>query len=370
MGKSVLISGAGVAGSTLAYWLGRHGFSVTVVERAADQRSSGHPVDVKGPAVAVAEAMGVMPQLREVATRVERLLFVDDEGRPRARVRTTVFSGSAGDREVEVSRADLARIMLKAAREHAEIRWGDTVTGLTPTGDGVDVTFAEGSPARFDLVVGADGAHSAVRRLAFGPEHEFRRHLGMYVAAVPVDRPFGSGREAILHNSPGRGFALHPGAGQPGAMFIFRHAEIPGLDYRDLARHKEILTAAYRNRLGRFAEHLDRARATDDLYFDAVSRIHLPRWSARHITLLGDAASSVSLFGNGSTLAIAGAHTLAEELTRSPADIPDALRRYEQRHRRLAAPHQRGYIAAALLLVPGSRAAITLRNTVIRLLPS
>ncbi|MFI5781291.1 FAD-dependent oxidoreductase [Nocardia sp. NPDC051570] len=368
MGKSVLISGAGVAGSTAAYWLARGGFRVTVVERAAGQRSSGNPVDVKGDAVGIVERMGVLPRLREVASRIDRLVFVDTDGRVRGGIRTAAFQGSAGNSEIEVPRAELASVLLSATRDHADIRWGDAISGLGQTGNGVEVTFERGAPERFDLVIGADGLHSAVRRLSFGPETEFVRHMGMYVATLPVDRPLRGEREVVMVNSPGLSLAVHPASGNPGAAFIFHHAAVPGFDHRDSEQHKRIVTEAYADRLGSFAHYLDRVRAAEDLYFDAVSRVRLPHWSIGNITLLGDAASSLSLFGDGSTLAVIGGHTLAEELGRGPEDIPAALRRYERRHRAVVAPRARGFLLASRLLVPKSRAGITLRDTAVRLL--
>ena len=371
MGMSVLISGAGIAGSTLAFWLARHGFGVTVVERATGQQSSGNPVDIKGPAVAVVEQMGIMPQLRAAATEVNRLVFVDADGRERASVSMKAFQGSAGDREVEIARADLAAILLSAARGSVEIRWGDSITGLAQDQGGADVTFDRAQPEHFDLVVGADGLHSAVRCLAFGPEARFVRHMGMYVATLPIDQLIGDERQMIMFNTPGRAIAVHPGSRQAGAAFMFRHRGVPDFDYRDLDRHKRLVTEAFAGRLGGFAGFLDRVHTADDLYFDSVSRVRLPHWTTGRVTLVGDAASCLSLFGDGSTLAVAGAYTLAEELARTPDDPPAALCRYEQRHRLLTARRQRGlFIAGAMLLVPRTRAGIALRNTAVRFMHS
>jgi 2-polyprenyl-6-methoxyphenol hydroxylase-like FAD-dependent oxidoreductase len=365
----VLISGAGLAGSTLAYWLAQYGSRVTVVERAAGRRSAGNPVDVKGPAVAVVEQMGIMPQVRAAASRVDRLVLVDAAGHERASVSMKAFQGSAGDREVEIARSDLAAILLSAVRGRADIRWGDSITGLVQDPDGVDVTFDRAEPERFDLVVGADGLHSTVRRLAFGPEPGFVRHMGMYVMTLPVERPIRGEREVLLFNTAGRALAVHPAHGNPGAAFMFRHPAVPDFDHRDVDLHKRLVTEAFAGRLGCFADVLDRVQIADDLYFDSVSRVRLPRWSTGRVTLVGDAASCLSLFGDGSTLAVAGGYTLAEELARTPDDLPAALRRYEQHHRRLATSQQRGLLTAAtMLLVPRSRAGIALRNSAVRLM--
>ncbi|WP_067664119.1 FAD-dependent oxidoreductase [Nocardia miyunensis] len=366
MRRRVLISGAGVAGSTLAYWLARQGWTVTVVERAAGQRSSGNPVDVKGPALDVVERMGIAPRLRASATAVRRIAFLDASGRERASMNINSIQGSPDGREIEIARADLAAALLSTAQDIAEIRWGETITGLTQRDGGVEVRFEHGEPARFDLVVGADGLHSGVRQLAFGPEHEFIRHMGMFVATLPVDRTLAGDHAVAMYNTPGRSFSVHPAHGIPLAAFIFRHAPVPGFDHRDLAAHKRLVTETYTGRLGIFEDFLDRVADAEDMYFDSVSQVRLPSWTNGRVTLIGDAASSLSLFGDGSTLAIAAAHTLAEELADTPTDMSAALRRYERRHRTLVKPRQRGFALAGQLLVPRSRAAIALRNTAVR----
>jgi 2-polyprenyl-6-methoxyphenol hydroxylase-like FAD-dependent oxidoreductase len=190
----------------------------------------------------------------------------------------------------------------------------------------------------------------------------------MYVAGLPVDRPVAGNDEVIMYNTPGRALAVHPGSGTPLAAFMFRRPPEPDLDYRDIAVHKRLVTEAFAGQLGGFTRFLDQLQAAPDLFFDAVTRVVLPRWTTGNITLVGDAASSLSLFGDGSTLAIAAAHTLATELTRSPGDQGAALRRYEQRHRKLVRPRQRGFATAGALLVPKTRAGITVRDNVIRVL--
>ncbi|GAB0103051.1 FAD-dependent monooxygenase [Nocardia sp. JMUB6875] len=366
MSKTALISGGGIGGSTAAYWLGRNGFDVTVVERAAAQRSSGNPIDVKGPAVDVVEGMGVLPKLRAMASTVDRMSFVDATGRKRSGLRLSAFQGGAGNREVEVARADLAATLLEAAREHAEIRWADSISGITQDAEGVDVTFESGDTGRYDYVIGADGLHSNVRRLVFGAESQFIHHMGMYAAALPVERALGDEHEVVMLNLPGRAISVHPTKGKAVAAFMFRRQAVPGFDHRDLAQHKGLVADAFAGDLGIFTDLLDQLKAAEDLYFDSVSRISLPHWSSGRVALLGDAGSSLSLFGDGSTLAIAGGYTLAEELTRTPDHPATALTAYEQRHRKLVEPKQRGFRAAAALMVPATAAGIALRNTVTR----
>jgi 2-polyprenyl-6-methoxyphenol hydroxylase-like FAD-dependent oxidoreductase len=247
--------------------------------------------------------------------------------------------------------------------------WDDTVVALSQDKDGVNVTFDRGEPRRFDLVIGADGLHSAVRRLTFGPETDFVHHMGIYVATLPIDGPVDNDREVILYNTPGLLVSVHPSRGHAVAAFMFRSPAVPGFDHRDTEQHKRLVTTTFADGSWRVPELLERVRAADDIYFDSVSQVRLPSWSDRRIAVLGDAASCLSLFGDGSTLAIAGAHTLAEELAAGRTDPATAFRRYETRHRTLVDPKQRGFAAAAALLIPATRRGITVRNMATRLFP-
>jgi 2-polyprenyl-6-methoxyphenol hydroxylase-like FAD-dependent oxidoreductase len=362
--RAVLISGAGVAGPTLAYWLARSGFRPTVVERSEGQRSSGNPVDVRGEAMEVADRMGVLPRLREVATSVSGMAFVNASGRRVGRIAV----GKPDGTELEVPRADLAAVMYNAAREQAEFLFGDSITALRQDASGVDVTFAKGAPRRFDLVVGADGLHSGVRRLVFGPSSGYVRHLGMYVATLQLGYPAADPSAVLMYNLPGRSVSVHPVNGDAMAAFIFRSPAIPDLDNRDTAACKQMVLDAYRGGGWELPRLLDRVTAADDLYFDSVSRVRLPAWSRGRVALLGDAASCMSLFGNGSSLAISGAAALSRALDATPDDHATAFRAYEAEHRLRVRPTQRGRLVAGALLVPATRAGITARDLAVRVL--
>ncbi|GIH09599.1 oxidoreductase [Rhizocola hellebori] len=355
-----------MAGPTLAYWLTRHGFTPTVVERSTAPRSSGNPVDVRGPALPVAEKMGLLPRLRDAATNVESMSFVDAAGRRIARLPMSATRSGASDQEVEIPRADLAAILYEAARDTAEFVFDDSIAQMRQDEGGVDVTFERSAPRRFDLVIGADGLHSTVRRLAFGRDAEFVRHMGVYVATMPLGAGADNPREVLLYNTPGRLASIHPSRGNALAAFIFRGPAIADLDHRDTKRHKEIVTAAYSGGGWRLAQLLETLRATDDLYFDSVSKVRLATWSRGRIALLGDAASCVSLLGEGSSLAMAGAFTLAASLGADPGDHSRALRHYEATHRRLVNPRQRGIGVAAGVLIPKTRLGLAVRNLGVR----
>jgi 2-polyprenyl-6-methoxyphenol hydroxylase-like FAD-dependent oxidoreductase len=291
---------------------------------------------------------------------VRKLIFVDAAGKQVASLRTR----QSEDREVEVPRADLSAILVDAGREAAEFLFDEMIIGLHPDETGVDVIFDRMKPRRFDLVVGADGIHSGVRRLAFGPEADFAKHLGMYVAGANVGVALERDDTVIMHNEPGTAVALHPGTGSALAAFLFRART--RIDHRDPDAAVRLLKQTYRGNGWRTEELLSAYFAADDIYFDGVSRIRMPSWSHGRITVLGDAASCVSLFGDGSSSAMEGAATLAQSLTSTPNDIPAALARYESAHRAAIRPRQRGVRIASHLLIPRSRLEITLRNQALR----
>ena len=358
---TVLISGAGIAGATLATLLGRSGHRVTVVERDQGVRSSGNPVDVRGAAYQVAERLSVLSRLQDAATKVRVLIFVDAAGRRVASVRTR----QSDARELEVPRTDLTSILLGAGRDDAEFLFDEMITALVPDSDGVDVTFDRAAPRRFDRVVGADGIHSGVRRLAFGPEADFAQHLGMYVATAKLGLPLERDDAVIMHNEPGTAVALHPGTGTSGVAFLFRSPV--RIDHRNAEAAPQLLRETYRHVGWRTPELLAAYCAADDVYFDSVTRIRMDSWSRGRLTLVGDAASCVSLFGDGSSSAIEGAATLTSTLNSSPHDIPSALARYESAHRAVIRPRQRLVWIASHLLIPQSRLGIAVRDQALRI---
>lgn len=363
---TALISGAGVAGPTLAYWLARGGWAVTVVERAKDLRSSGAPVDVRGEAAQVAERMGVMAALRAASTTATHVRLVDAAGRSIARIAQNAVPGSGRD-WVEVPRGTLASVLHRASSEDAEFVFDDGITALEQDADGVDVTFERAAPRRFDVVVGADGLHSAVRRLVFGPDREFLQHMGLYVATLFLDEAPDANGDVLMYNTPGRAVAVHPAAGRPGVAFMFRSPPVAGFDHRDTAQHKRLVTAAYSGGGWRTPELLDRVHEADDLYFDAAASVRLRSWSSGRVGLLGDSAAAASFLGDGSSLAITGAVALAEELGADPTDPAGALRRFEARHRVRTDPVQRRAGLGSKLLIPATAPGILARNAAARL---
>jgi 2-polyprenyl-6-methoxyphenol hydroxylase-like FAD-dependent oxidoreductase len=364
--STLLISGSGIAGSTLAVLAARQGFQVTVVERAAGIRSSGSPVDVHGAAFEVAERLDIVDTLREFATQTRELVFVDDAGAPRA---SMAINEAVDPRHIEIARTELSAILSNAGRHEYETLWSDHITALRDRGPGagIEVEFAKSSPRVFDVVVGADGLHSGVRAIAFGAEDEFVKFLGLYVATLQLRERATDLDQVTMHNGPGISLSVHPGTGKPMAAFIFRSEQ--RVPYRDAEAKLKLLRDRYAGSGWRAAELLNSVATAEDLYFDAVSQVRMRNWSIGAIGLVGDAASSLSLFGDGSSSAILGAATLAAQLaTAKDGDLDwvSAFHQYERIHRRVIAPNLRGFALSTRLLVPRTSAGIGLRNTALR----
>ncbi|AXK36770.1 monooxygenase [Streptomyces armeniacus] len=357
----VLIVGAGIAGPALAYWLSRKGYRPTVVEHARQLRSGGSAIVVKGPAIPVAERMGILPQLRGLATRNRSLTLLDPDGR--RILRLPLPSDEAPT--VEVTRADLSEVLHRSARTEAEFLFDDTVTALDQDAGGVDVTFRRSAPRRFDLVVGADGMHSTVRRLVFGPERQFARDLGLFGATVPLEPDaIEDPEEMTMLTAPNRMLVVHPSRTTPLAIFTFRAAPPAPHDRKNTALHKRTVADAYADVRWRAPEFVAAFLDHPAPFFDPLTTVRVPSWSRGRVVLLGDAAAATALLGDGSSMAMAGAYALAEELAGRPGDHARAFAAYESRLRREVGPRQRRVGLLSRLLVPRTRPGLAVRNAV------
>ncbi|GAA5082680.1 2-polyprenyl-6-methoxyphenol hydroxylase-like FAD-dependent oxidoreductase [Thermocatellispora tengchongensis] len=365
----VLISGASVAGPVLAYWLDRHGFAVTVVERApALRKAGGHAVDLFKPATGIVERMGLLEAVLAKRTGT-RLLTVTGEGAGRpARIEVDRLVAAFSDRHVEIMRDDLSEIVHQATRDRVEYVFGDSISGLAQDPGGVDVTFERGAPRRFDLVLGADGLHSAVRRLVFGEESRYARFTGAYLSvfSMPDRRPLDG--EMIARAAPGRMAAYYSAAhldGEARALMMFHSAP---LDYhhRDVARQKALVRAAYEGVGGDVPWLLDEMDAAEVFYFDSITQIHMDTWSRGRVSLAGDAGYSPGpAVGGGTSLAVVGAYVLAGELAAAGGDHERAFPAYERELAAYVAHSRRFGAAAAKRLIPATPAQVrtTIRGT-------
>ena len=365
--RTILISGAGIAGPTLAYWLLQQGITPTLVEKAPHPRTGGYVIDFWGLGYEVAGKMGLLPALDRQGYDVQELRLVDGEGRRVGGFHAQVFRNLTGDRYLSLARSELARLLYERIADRCEIVFGDGVTRLDDDGDGVDVSFRDAPGRRFDAVIGADGLHSEVRRLVFGPEEQFERYLGYTVAAFQSEgyHP----RDELVYVSyttPGRQVARFAMRGDRTMfLFVFAADQPPDIDAYDMAAQKAMLNASFRDAGWECPQILAALDATDDLYFDRVSQIHMPAWSKGRVALVGDAAFCPSLLaGQGSALAMGAAYVLAGELGRADAGPQAAFQRYEALLRPFIATKQNAAQRFASGFAPKTRWGVLLRNQV------
>jgi 2-polyprenyl-6-methoxyphenol hydroxylase-like FAD-dependent oxidoreductase len=331
----VLVQGASIAGPALAHWLHRYGADVTVVEQTSGLRPGGQAVDARGVAKEVIRRMGLESAVRAACTDTAGAYLVDADGNVLETHRADDNGGDGYIAEIEILRGDLAQVLYDDTRDAVEYRFGDRISELQQDADGVDVTFAGGSRGRFDLVIGADGLHSGLRAMVFGPRERYVRHLGLVLAYYSVPNEFGLDRWLLDYREGGRTAGLRPiqDATRAIAMFCFPEAEFNSY-HRDVEAQRNLL----RERMAGFGwltqgilAHLD---GTPDFYLDQVAQVVMDRWSSGRVGLLGDAAFSASpMSGGGTGLALVGAYMLAGELARAGWDAAAGFAGYEQQMR-------------------------------------
>nr|WP_301149449.1 FAD-dependent monooxygenase [Mycobacterium simiae] len=363
----ILVSGAGIAGLSAAIDLGADGHDVTIVERANHLRVNGSPIDIRGDvAIGIAEKMGVLAEILDRRVDMtERVQFVDRTGAVVAEPPLEEINDSADD--IEIPREDLTRILYEHLGSSAQLRFEQSVAALDDFGAGVDVVFTSGDRDRYDLVVGADGLHSAVRRLAFGPERQFLRHLGFYVALAALPDYAPQGRINPMYNFPGHLAGIAAYHDQALAVFMFRSGWID-YDYHDLGAQKRILADAFAGHdAWRVPELIEAAIRDPELYFDSVSQIDMPAWHRGRIVLVGDAAHCASsLSGRGTSLALTGTWFLAQALRDNPGDLDRAWQQYEHDQRPHAIRCQATAATGGDRLVPRTQDEIDARNRAFR----
>jgi 2-polyprenyl-6-methoxyphenol hydroxylase-like FAD-dependent oxidoreductase len=372
-GRRVLISGASVAGPVLGYWLNRFGFRPTVVELTEELRfgSGGHAVDLFGPAVQIIEWMGVLPQVEQARTSTEIISFIRAGHRP-IDVPAELGSEGVSARHVEIMRGELAKIIYEAGRGDIDYVFGNSISSLEETEQGVNVTFRPGSAQVFDLVIGADGLHSITRRLAFGEEHRFLHFLGGYLAVFTVPNYLDLHQQMLGYGEVDRTAAIYPvrETGEARVLFLWRTPTLHDYDRRDTAAQRRLIKNPFGDMDWEVPRLLAELESADDLYLDSISTIVMDTWTRGRVTLVGDAGYSPgSAVGGGTSLAVVGAYVLASELAAASGDHIRGLAAYEQALRPAVKESQRIGPATMKTLIPRSRVQLWALAQVMRLLP-
>jgi 2-polyprenyl-6-methoxyphenol hydroxylase-like FAD-dependent oxidoreductase len=370
---NVLISGAGIAGPTLAYWLLHYGMQPTIVEHAPQLRRGGYVIDFWGAGYEIAGRMGLLPEIGRRGYRMQEVKVVDRDGNRVSGFPASVFENATGGRYISLPRGELADVIFGSIEGKVEAIFGDSIASIAQDAGRVQVSFEHRHHREFDLVVGADGLHSRVRELAFGTESRYERYLGYKVAAFETGgyRP----REELV-------YVMHTEVGQQLSRFSMRddrtmfllifadeNPQIPS----SLEAQKQLLHARFENSGWESRDVLGALARADELYFDRVSQIRMEPapalWTRGRVALLGDAAFCVSLLaGQGSALAMIAAYILAGELHRAEGDHSAAFARYEQRFGTFVRKKQDAALDFAGSFAPKSKVSLFVRNQVMKLM--
>ena len=336
MNGNVLISGAGVAGLALAYWLDRAGFATTLVERAPAFRRGGQAVDIRGVALDVVHAMGLLDDARALRTRLKGMSMLDAEGNETQRTEERTFSaGRLDSDDIEIFRDDLCELLMGAMSDRVEFVYDDSIRAIDDHGDGVAVTFATGLNRDFDLLIGADGIYSNVRKQCFGDESTFVSSLGVVLALFSTPNLIDLVDWQLGHREDGVGYVIYPSHDKSelriGVGFA---APEPAVSRSDAQAQKQLVASRCTHLKGAFPRFIDAMKVTDQFYYNELGQIRMPSWSKGRVVLAGDAAHCASPFsGQGTSLALVGAFVLVHELIRHWDHPAQAFAAYEHRMR-------------------------------------
>lgn len=366
--NKILISGASIAGPTLAFWLNRYGFETTIVERAESLRLGGQNVDIKGAAQKIAQRMGIEEEIRAADTGELGVLFVDENNVTKAAL--PKGESNLGTSELEILRGDLVKILYEHTKENVEYLFGNQIIALDEHQDGVKVTFQNGEIRDFDLVICADGIRSRTRSLIFGDE-PFVKPVGLYVSYFTIPRASSDSRWARWYNATdARVIFMRPdNEGTTRASFSFM-SEPMGYEKLSQEEQKALLHEKFVDAGWEAQRVLAALDNNAEVYFDAISQVYAPRWSKGRCAMTGDAAFCPSpLTGMGVSLSVVGAYILAGELSRH-ADYPEAFEAYDRAFRPYVTKIQKLPPGVPRLAHPKTKLGIFFLNTILNLISS
>jgi len=363
----VLISGGGIAGLTLAYWLHQYHISSVVIEQANSIRRDGYAIDFFGTGYDVASRMSLIDQLHTRQIPFEALVYVNKHGKTIARLDMALIRKLTEGKYMGLMHETLEEVLYEALESRVEVRFGRWIEQIEANPDAVIVTFNDGAAETFDLLIGADGVHSKTRALIFGPEEQFSRYLGYTIACYPLVDRYGIGKTFKMYNEPKRMAAAYctPEADK---LLLFFMYQSPTPEYilreQRLSRLRDVF-AGVGWLTGQF---LSDANSSENIFMDAVIQIQMPIWHRGRVVLVGDACDCPTLLsGQGASLAMGGAYLLAKAL-RDTADYQEAFRRYEQQMSTYVLKQQKSGRSFAKSFLPGSPLGLFVQQAMMKVL--
>lgn len=331
--KKILISGAGVAGLSLAFWLRKYGFSPTIIEKAPTLRTGGFKIDVRGVAIQVLKRMNLYFKAVALKTDIKEASVVNSTGEIITEMDSDTYDIRTSE-DLEILRGDLCNI-IKEELNDIEFIFGDSIKTISQKSEDIYVEFQQTQSRIFDLVIGADGLHSAVRKMVFGDEANFSKELGLYISIFSIPNYLNLNRKIIECTEPGKIAILYCAKDDVDAKaaFLFSSKDLQ-VHYDDTIQQKKLLSSVYAGTSWEIPRILKEMNEASDFYFDSIAQIHMSCWSKDRVALLGDAgycASPVS--GQGTSIALVGAYVLAGELAAASGDYKKAFTQYESEMR-------------------------------------
>lgn len=366
MQKSVLISGASIAGLTMAYWMKRYGYQVTVVEIGPAPRMGGSPIDVRGDSLDTARRMGVLDAIKAAKLQTMGLEFMNANGEVEGTMQVEEIGAIRPGDDTEIRRDDLVKILYENAKDGIAYRFNNRIVALTQREDDVSVTFKDGTVERYNFVIGADGIHSGVRKLVFGPEEQFSHFLNFYFSVFPVDIRLGKKNYGQMYTTPTNlAVVYYYNEDCADGFLTFRTSEKLVYDRRDTDAQKQLVMEAFQGLKGlgwKVPQLIDELKKADPFYFDQGCQIKMPTWTRGRVALIGDAGYAPAFpTGMGSTLAIQGATVLADAMAEKDTHEV-AFQTYNETFRPTVEALQATVYEGLSFLLPETQEAINARN--------
>lgn len=363
----VLISGGGIAGLTLAYWLHHYRIAVVVIEQQEQMHQGGYGLDFYGTGYDVAEHMGILDTLRQQQVPVEAVTYITTHGKLIASLDTRLMFKMMHGRYMALMHSTLEDTLYQTIAARLEIRYGTSITAVEAGKDEVAVTFNDGTMGTFDVLIGADGVHSQTRRLVFGQDRLYSHSLGYNFACSLLPDRYGIGHVRKNYVEPGRLTVAYNtnNEGEIGAMFIYKTSDggpIPRQQRLPLLR--EVFAG-----MGWITQSLlDDIADPQEIFMDTMIQIQMPAWSQGRVALIGDACGSPTpMSGQGASMAVGGAYTLARAL-HEERDYTAAFLRYEDLLRPFVQKRQKNARMNIRAFLQDSKPALVAQQLLMRLL--